>query len=59
MNKGKRYLLHWRYSDGSGSGVLPRVISSHDKELLELIEEEIGFDRHIEFVEERRRKGNE
>ena len=33
------YLLHWRYSDGSGSGVYSRLLSSEEHDLLLDIEE--------------------
>lgn len=47
------YLAHWRYSDGSASGVLPRVLSGSDVELLKLTAEHFGFEKNIEYIQVR------
>lgn len=49
----KQFLVHWRYDDRSASGVLPIVIDEAQMKLLNLIECEIGFERHVEFVQVR------
>jgi len=47
-----RWIAHWRYEDGSGSGVLPRVLTDYDKTLLELAEKHLrGFGVIVKYVE--------
>lgn len=46
-----RYLLHWRYHDGSDSGVLSRVLTEADKSLIEMFAGSIGgIHVQMEFV---------
>ncbi len=46
----QKWILHWRYDDGSASGVLPRILTDEDKKLLELAEDECGFIKCVEYV---------
>jgi hypothetical protein len=45
------WILHHRYSDGSGSGVLPRVLSDQEKELIEAVTKVVGTVQDVEFAE--------
>ena len=36
------WVLHWRYSDGSASGVIDRLITDEQKKLLEYVLLELG-----------------
>lgn len=48
----RQWIAHWRYSDGSASGVLPRVLSDAEKELLQLAENCFkGFGADVQYVE--------
>jgi len=50
--KTRRWLAHWRYSDGSASGVLPLILTDEEKALLELVEEHFkGFGVDVQYVE--------
>ena len=49
--KPRLWLVKWRWFDGSASGVLAKVCSDAEKELLEQVQEEIGFEKdEVEFV---------
>lgn len=48
--KPARYVAHWRYDDGSNSGVLPIVLDEKQLELLKLAERTFGFEKTVEFV---------
>ena len=47
------YALHWYYSDGSGSGVLPYALTNRDQKLIDILVEEglAGQSKNIEIVE--------
>lgn len=46
------WIAHWRYEDGSASGVLPRLLTDNEKELLELAEEHFrGFGVEVKYVD--------
>lgn len=46
-----KWILHWKYSDGSSSGVMPEILTDEGKALIELfIRETDYFDKDIEFV---------
>lgn len=48
----RQWIAHWRYSDGSASGVLPRILGDGEKELLLLAEECFkGFGVDVKYVE--------
>jgi hypothetical protein len=52
---GKSYLIHHRYSDGSGSGVVPIVIDQRDKALIEIVLEAVGAMQEVDFIEVQQR----
>lgn len=47
------YVLHWRYNDGSGAGVLPRLLIEEERELLILLGKEncLSSFKTIEIIE--------
>ncbi len=55
----QKWILHWRYNDGSASGVLPRILTDEDKKLLELAGEECGFVKCVEYIKLSEDKGSE
>ena len=50
LNKESYYICHYEYSDKSGSGVLPRLLTESDKKLIELIDEHFHFDIFFTFI---------
>lgn len=47
----KRYVIHWKYADMSDAGVFPKLLTEKEKNLLVKIEQVIGFDKEIEFID--------
>ena len=45
-----KYIAHWRYSDDSASGVLPKQLNQKEVDLLLLAKGQFGFEREVEFV---------
>jgi len=45
-----KYLLRWWWSDGSGSGVLPRVFSEEERDLVLMVLETLDPNQRWEFV---------
>jgi len=50
-NEPKKYIAHWNYYDGSGSGILPIILNISEVELLKLAIKKFGTDKNIEFQE--------
>ncbi len=48
------YIAHWWYSDKSSSGILPKVLSESEKELIELASEYLEFSKQVEFIKVKR-----
>lgn len=51
MSINKLYVIHHRYSDGSGSRVVPVIITEHQKCLIEMVLDSVGTMQDVEFVE--------
>ena len=47
----KKFILVWQYTDGSCFGSLPKILTEKEKELIELVNAEIGLERPFKFVE--------
>lgn len=47
----RRWVVAWRYSDGSASGVLPWMFDDRERAKMESILEELGTEKDYSFVE--------
>ena len=45
------WLLHWKYSDGSGCDVLPTVFTDEQKEMIERVLQELETVKTWDWVE--------
>lgn len=46
-----QWVMHWSYSDGSSSGVVPLLFDDREKERVDTIFEHIPFSEDIEWVQ--------
>lgn len=44
------HALHWKYSDGSGSGVVPHLFTDAEKSLVSKVFDDVEPDKNVEWI---------